>query len=160
MHDLTVHHLTYYCGWTLIFFIFSIWSSNFFSSDLVLIEDQLIFFYERVGLKKGDINEKGVKHGWCVISFEKDVLWSSNFKNNTNYTILVPQYFSNSILVQKFYFLVSNWEKIERGRKFFMVKREICRCHRFRTPKWTIFILNCYFWWGELILSVFFFFYF
>jgi len=45
-----------------------------------------------------DLNEKSVKHEWHAISFEKDALWSSNLKNNADYTILVSQYFSNSIL--------------------------------------------------------------
>jgi hypothetical protein len=44
-------------------------------------------------------NKKRVKHGWHVISFTKDILWSSNLKNNTDYTISVPQYFLNSILI-------------------------------------------------------------
>jgi hypothetical protein len=55
--------------------------------------------------------KKEAKHGWCIISFAKITFWSLNFKNHANYTILVPQYFSNSILVQKFiffYFLVSD----------------------------------------------------
>jgi hypothetical protein len=38
--------------------------------------------------------------------FWKNIFWSSNFKNNANYTILVPQYFSNLILIQKFIFVI------------------------------------------------------
>ena len=49
--------------------------------------------------------EKGATHRWHAISFTKDTLWSLNFKNHENYTILMPQYFSNSILIQKFIFL-------------------------------------------------------
>ena len=39
-------------------------------------------------------------------SFEKNTLWSSNFKYNVYYIILVPQYFSNLILKQKFIFII------------------------------------------------------
>ena len=39
-------------------------------------------------------------------SFEKDTLWSSNFKYNVYYIISVPQYFSNLILKQKFIFII------------------------------------------------------
>jgi hypothetical protein len=32
-------------------------------------------------------NEKEAKHGWHVVSFINDALWSLNFKNHANYTI-------------------------------------------------------------------------
>jgi hypothetical protein len=46
-----------------------------FFNDLVLIENHLILiFYKSVRLKENDLNENDVKHGWRVISFEKDIL--------------------------------------------------------------------------------------
>ena len=67
--------------------------------------------------KKRDQNEKNIKHGWHAISFVKYALWSLNFKNHASYTIPAPQYFSNSILVQKFIFviLVFSWEERDRS---------------------------------------------
>jgi hypothetical protein len=41
-----------------------------------------------------------------IINLTKDALWFLNFKNHATYTILVPQYFSNLILVQKFIFVI------------------------------------------------------
>jgi hypothetical protein len=37
---------------------------------------------------------------------KKYTLGSFNFKNNTNYMPSMPQFFSNSILVQKFIFVI------------------------------------------------------
>jgi hypothetical protein len=37
--------------------------------------------------------KKHSKHELRVISFEKDMFWSSNLNNHTNYIILVPQHF-------------------------------------------------------------------
>jgi hypothetical protein len=57
-------------------------------------------------------------------SFEKDTLWSSNFKYNVYYIISVPQYFSNLILEQKFIFIIFSFlfregreEERERGER-------------------------------------------
>jgi len=59
-------------------------SKYFFSSDLVLIKDQLILIsYKKVWLKKEGSKWKSTRQR-CT---------------DTNYTILVPQCFSNSILV-------------------------------------------------------------
>jgi hypothetical protein len=65
-----------------------------------------LIFYEKIRLKKKNQNEEDTKHGWRTISFAKDTLWYLNFKNHINYTISVPQYFFNSILVQKFIFVI------------------------------------------------------
>jgi hypothetical protein len=48
--------------------------------------------------------------------FAKDIFWSLNFKNHVNYTLSVPQYFSNSILVQNILFLLffSPWLREKR----------------------------------------------
>jgi len=49
-------------------------------------------------------------------SFEKDTLWSSNFKYNVYYIISVPQNFSNLILEQKFIFIIFSFLFREGGR--------------------------------------------
>jgi len=65
--------------------------------------------------KRGTKMKKDAKHGWHAISFVKDALWSLNFKKHANYIILVHQYFSNSILVQKFIFVIfSPWLREKR----------------------------------------------
>jgi hypothetical protein len=52
-----------------------------------------------------------------IINLTKDALWFLNFKNHATYTILVPQYFSNLILVQKFIFVIfSLWLKEKREK--------------------------------------------
>jgi hypothetical protein len=80
---------------------------KYFFDVLVLINDQLILiFYENMGLNKRDWNEKGAMHGWHAISFVKDAFWYLNFKNHADYTVSVPQYFSNSMLVKKFNFVI------------------------------------------------------
>jgi hypothetical protein len=61
---------------------------------------------KNMGLNKRDWNEKGAKHRGHAISFVKDTFWSLNFKNHTDYIISVPQYFSNSMLVKKFNFVI------------------------------------------------------
>jgi hypothetical protein len=49
----TVHHFTHYCGWARARFFFFNLVHNFFSGELVLIENQLILIsYERVELKE------------------------------------------------------------------------------------------------------------
>jgi hypothetical protein len=56
--------------------------------------------------KKTKMKKKKTKHGWHVINFVKDAFWYLNFKNHLNYIISTPQYFSNSIMVQKFIFII------------------------------------------------------
>jgi hypothetical protein len=86
--------------------------------DLVLFKKQLISnSYERVRLEKGDQNEKYSKHEWRAISFEKNAFWYSNLNNHVNYTILVPQHFPNSILVQNFIFIFIFWSLVEQGER-------------------------------------------
>jgi len=98
-----------------------------FLGDLVLIKDPLISnSYERVWLERGDRNEKHDKHEWHAISLKKDALWYSNLNNHVNYTILVPQHFTNSILVRKFiflYLLVLGWARRERDRRIPVIER-------------------------------------
>jgi hypothetical protein len=91
--------------------------------------------------------KNSIKYRWHVISFAKNTLWFLNFKNHSNYTILVPKYFFNSILIQKFIFfiflsLVETWEMRERGHWILAVEREKCSWHRFRPPKQMIFLSN------------------
>jgi len=54
------------------------------------------------------------------------------------------------------YFLVSSWEKRERGCQIIVVERETCQWHRSKPPKQIKFVLNGSIWWGEFILCVFF----
>jgi hypothetical protein len=55
---------------------------------------------------KRDQNEKDTKHWSLAISFANDAFWFLNFENHANHTISVSQYFSNSILIQKFIFII------------------------------------------------------
>jgi hypothetical protein len=54
MQGSTIHPHIHYCGWVVQNFIFFQFDPQIFiSSDLVLIEDQLILiFYEKMGLNK------------------------------------------------------------------------------------------------------------
>jgi hypothetical protein len=92
---------------------------------------------------------------------KKNTFWFSNFQNNSNYIILVPQFFFlKSVLVQKIYFcyfLVPDWERRERGRWIPAVEREKYRWHWFIPLKQSIFVSNNSIWWGEFMLDVFFF---
>ena len=76
----------------------------------------LLISYKKIRLKKETkIKKKKVKYEWCGINFVKDALCFLNFENHANYIISVPQYFSNSILLQNFYFLFfSSWLRNER----------------------------------------------
>ena len=107
--------------------------------------------------KKRDRNEKGTIYRWHAISFSKDALWSLNFKITQNiqfqYLNIFSIQFCQKILFC--YFLVPGWEKRERGCRIPMVEREKCRWHRFRLPKWTIFVSNSSIWWEDFILDVF-----
>jgi len=90
-----------------------------------------------IKLKEQGSKLKGIKYEWRARSFKKDILWSFNFKNNTNYMILVI-FFSNSILIQKLIFVifvVFGSERIEKGHSISAVEREKYRWHRFRPPK-------------------------
>jgi len=95
---------------------FLIWVSNFFSDNLVLTEDQLILIsYKNVRLKEKGPEWKRYQTWMACHKSRKYTLWSLNFKNHTNYTILVPQYFSNLILVQNLFLLFfSLWLREER----------------------------------------------
>ena len=80
---------------------FFIWFLNFFSGDLVLIKYQLILIsYEMMELKKkkGPKYKQIKKHQtWMTCrKYRKRNTLVLKFKNNTNYIILVPQYFSKS----------------------------------------------------------------
>jgi hypothetical protein len=83
------------------FFVFLIWSSKYFfwwfSPNWKPINFD--FYMKLWDWKKRNGNEKGIKHGWRALSFIKYAFWFLNFKNHANYTISVPQYFSNSILL-------------------------------------------------------------
>jgi len=91
--------------------------------------------------------------------FRKRCILIPNLKIIVNYTILTPQYFLNSVLVQQFIFVIFNsWlrEERERGRRISAVERKTCCWYKFRLPKQTIFMLNSFFWWEEFILGAFF----
>jgi hypothetical protein len=99
------------------FHVFSIWSSIFFqrfSSNWRSIDFN--FLWES-GIEKIRIEmKKCIKYGWHIIIFTKDALCSLNFKNQVNYTISVHQYFSNSILVKKFIFVIFQF-LVKRGER-------------------------------------------
>jgi hypothetical protein len=58
------------------------------------------------GSRKRDLNKNDTKHGWRAISFKKKIHYNPRIKNNVDYTTLTPQYFSNSILIQNFIFVI------------------------------------------------------
>jgi hypothetical protein len=99
------------------FHVFSIWSSIFFqrfSSNWRSIDFN--FLWES-GIEKIRIEmKKCIKYGWHIIIFTKNALCSLNFKNQVNYTISVHQYFSNSILVKKFIFVIFQF-LVKRGER-------------------------------------------
>jgi hypothetical protein len=99
------------------FHVFSIWSSNFFqrfSSNWRSIDFNFLWEsgIERIRIEM----KKCIKYGWHIIIFTKDALCSLNFKNQVNYTISVHQYFSNSILVKKFIFVIFQF-LVKRGER-------------------------------------------
>ena len=100
----------YICHYTnLLFFHFG--HQTLFLDDQVLFKKQLISnSYKRVGLE-----EEGPKWNtwqtWMTYhKFQKHSVWSSNL----NYTIVVPQNCSNSILVPRFIF-INFLSLIDRG---------------------------------------------
>jgi hypothetical protein len=74
-----------------------------------------------------------------------------------NFSTLVFFKYNFDTKVYFCYFLVSSWEKRERGCQIIVVERETCHWHQSKPPKRIKFVLNGSIWWGEFILGVFFF---
>jgi hypothetical protein len=97
-----------------------------------------LFLMKRWDWKKRGRNENDVKHGWHAISFEKDTLWSLNFKNHVKYIILVPQYFSIQFWYKSSFLLFfCSWlrEEKEKGCRILVAEREKYRWYWFRPSK-------------------------
>lgn len=97
------------CFFNLILNFFQRFSSNWRSIDFNFLWESGI---EKIRIEM----KKCIKYGWHIIIFTKDALCSLNFKNQVNYTISVHQYFSNSILVKKFIFVIFQF-LVKRGER-------------------------------------------
>jgi hypothetical protein len=99
------------------FHVFSIWFSIFFQRFSFNWRSIDFNFLWESGIERIRIEmKKCIKYGWHIIIFTKDALCSLNFKNQVNYTISVHQYFSNSILVKKFIFVIFQF-LVKRGER-------------------------------------------
>ena len=119
----------------------------------------ILISYEMVGLKYREPKWKRHKTWVTCHKFRKRYILLFELKISCrlyNFGTLVFFKYNFDTKVYFCYFLVSSWEKKERGCQIIVAERETCRWHQSKPPKRIKFVLNGSIWWGEFILGVFF----